>query len=145
MICTTITNMGHPQPTTPLQVDNICTNGIINGTTKQSHYKSTNIRFYWLKDHEFQGQFRIHWHRGTENLSNYFTKNHSAIHHCRICSKYLFRLHHPDFWLEVILKNPAHVFSKGVLIGGSSLHLGSSLPPLGYIFPKSISDHPNMP
>ena len=39
MICTILTQMGNPQPTTPLQVDNSCADGIINGTMKQRRYK----------------------------------------------------------------------------------------------------------
>ena len=46
MILTNLTEMVHPQPTTYLQVENSCANGIINGTMKQRRSKSINMRFY---------------------------------------------------------------------------------------------------
>jgi hypothetical protein len=42
--------MGHPQPPTPLQVDNSCDAGIVNDTVKQRRSKAIDMRFYWLKD-----------------------------------------------------------------------------------------------
>ena len=50
MIRTILTNMCLPQPSTTLQVDNSCDDGIINVTMKQCCYKSTDMCFYWLKD-----------------------------------------------------------------------------------------------
>ena len=35
MIHTILTNIGHPQPITPLQVENSCAYGIINRTIRQ--------------------------------------------------------------------------------------------------------------
>ena len=70
MIYTIHTEMGHPQPTTPVQVYNSCADSIINGTMKQRRYKSIDILFYWLKYYEFQGKFHIHWRRGTDKLAN---------------------------------------------------------------------------
>ena len=35
VLCTTLEEMGHPQPPTLLQTDNCTTGGIINGTVKQ--------------------------------------------------------------------------------------------------------------
>ena len=83
--------MGHPQPTMPLQVDKICTNGIINGTTKQVLYKAIGMRLHWLKDCEYQGQFHVHWSRGTDKIANYFTNNHSQLHYN--CMRYIYLLH----------------------------------------------------
>ena len=39
MIHTILTEMGHNQPNTPLQVDNSCADGIINGSMKHAGIK----------------------------------------------------------------------------------------------------------
>ena len=38
--------MGHPQPPTPIQTDNLCAAGILNNTVKQKR----SMRFYWVQD-----------------------------------------------------------------------------------------------
>jgi hypothetical protein len=106
--------LGHPQPPTPLQVDNSCAAGIVNDTVKQRRSKAIDMRFYWLKDRTVQGQFHIHWRKGSDNLADYFTKHHSPMHHRRMRSRYLLHLHQPDF-----------VSGEGVLIGGSPPPPGS--------------------
>ena len=37
-----------------------------------------DMRFYWVKDRVKQGQFHVYWGPGYQNLSDYFTKHHSA-------------------------------------------------------------------
>jgi hypothetical protein len=51
--------MGHPQPPTPIQVDNsmTMTNGFANKQIKQQQSKSMDIQFYWIQDHVAQKQF----------------------------------------------------------------------------------------
>jgi hypothetical protein len=86
MIRIILEEMGHHQPPTPLQVDNSCAHGIINNTVKQRRSKAIDMRFYWLKDREYQSQFHIYWRKGKDNLADYFTKHHSPMHHCRVRS-----------------------------------------------------------
>ena len=38
--------------------------------------KSSDIQYNWLRDREAQQQFHIHWHPGTNNDADYFTKHH---------------------------------------------------------------------
>jgi hypothetical protein len=92
---TTLIDMGHAQPPTPIQTDNSCAAGIANGTVKQRRSKAIDMRFYWICDRVSQGQFVVHWHQGSDNLADYFTKHHSPSHHCLMCSRYLLELHHP--------------------------------------------------
>ena len=49
-IRTTLNEMGWPQPTTPIQVDNSCAAGILNDTVKQRRSKAIDMRFYWVRD-----------------------------------------------------------------------------------------------
>ena len=46
--------MGHPQPPTPIQVDNTIAQRFIDGTIKEKRTKSIDMKYYWLKDREQQ-------------------------------------------------------------------------------------------
>ena len=81
---TTLEELGHPQPATPMKTDNTTASGIINGTVKQQRSKAIDMRFYWLKDRVEQGQFKIFWEPGDENWADYFTKHHPLTHHMRV-------------------------------------------------------------
>ena len=81
--------MRHPQPVTPVYVDNACTVGIINETFRQRKSKSMDMRFYWIRDRVKQNQFRIFWGKGSSNLADYFTKDHPPAHHRKMRSTYL--------------------------------------------------------
>jgi hypothetical protein len=89
MLRTTLIELGHPQPATPIQTDNEVAEGIINDKVKQRRSKAIDMRFYWVRDRVRQGQFRIHWKSGKENLADYFTKHHSPAHHRQVRSTYL--------------------------------------------------------
>ena len=91
----TLEDMGHPQGTTPIQTDNACAAGIANATVKQRRSKAIDMRFYWVRDRVKQGQFRIHWKPGTNNLADYFSKHHSPAHHAYMLARYLLELHTP--------------------------------------------------
>ena len=54
-----------------------------------------DMHFYWVCDHISQADFHVYWHRGCNNLANYFTKHHSPSHHHLMCLRYLLKLHHP--------------------------------------------------
>jgi len=89
MLRTTLEDMGHPQPATPIQADNACAVGLANGTVKQKRSKAIDMRFYWVRDQVKQGHFVIYWRKGSENDADYFTKHHSPSHHRRMRSRYL--------------------------------------------------------
>lgn len=86
---TTLIEMGHPQPPTPIQTDNSTAAGIANDTVKQRRSKAIDMRFYWVRDRVRQGQFLIHWKRGCDNFADYFTKHHPPSHHQAVRSRYL--------------------------------------------------------
>jgi hypothetical protein len=48
-----------------------------------------DMRFYWLKDRQKQGQFDICWEPGKTNLADYTTKHHPSSHHKRVRPIYL--------------------------------------------------------
>ena len=84
-----LTEMGHPQPRTPLQTDNTTAEGVINNKIQPKRTKAMDMRFHWLRDREAQGQFRIHWRRGKTNLADYFTKHHPPAHHVNVRADFL--------------------------------------------------------
>jgi hypothetical protein len=88
MLRTTLTDLGHQQPPTPIQTDNQCAQGILNDTVKQKRSKAIDMRFYWLKDRICQKQFHVHWAPGLTNMADYFTKHHSPAHHQTIRPTY---------------------------------------------------------
>jgi hypothetical protein len=89
-IRTTLEELGHAQPATPIQTDNSTAAGIANDTVKQKRSKAIDMRFYWIRDRVRQGQFVICWKKGSHNRADYFTKHHSTAHHQAIRSAYLY-------------------------------------------------------
>ena len=54
---TTLIEMGHPQPPTPVQTDNSTAYGIVNSSTRQRQSCAMDIRFYCVRDCIRQNQF----------------------------------------------------------------------------------------
>ena len=88
-----LTEMGYPQPPTPLQTDNSTAEGVVNNTVQPKRTKSMDMRFHWLRDRAVhQKQFRIYWRLGKTNLADYFTKHHSPAHHRNVRGEFLTRV-----------------------------------------------------
>ncbi len=45
-----LTEMGHPQPKTPIQTDNTTAEGVINNKIQPKRTKAMDMRFHWLRD-----------------------------------------------------------------------------------------------
>jgi hypothetical protein len=69
-----LTNMGHPQPATTIFCDNEVAIGLANNTVTPKMSKSLDMRFHWLRDRIQQGQFRVVFVPGLQNLADFFTK-----------------------------------------------------------------------
>ena len=76
-----LTEMGHPQPSTPIQTDNATANGVVNNKVQPKRTKPMDMRFHWLRCRMAQQQFSLHWRPGTTNLADYWTKHHNGAHH----------------------------------------------------------------
>jgi hypothetical protein len=81
VIRTSLEELGHLQPATPIATDNSTSAGIMNRSVKQQRSKAMDMRFYWVQDRVDQEQFRIYWAPGRTNLGDYFTKHHPPAHH----------------------------------------------------------------
>jgi hypothetical protein len=88
-IRTTLEELGHKQPPTPIQTDHLTACGVVNNKIQPKATKSMDMRFYWLKDRETQKQFKIYWRQGKLNRGDYDTKHHPAIHHQEVQGKWM--------------------------------------------------------
>ena len=73
--------MGHPQPPTPIQVDNTTAVGFANSRIKMKATKAIDMRFYWIRDRIKQDEFFVYWGPGDGNTADYVSKHHSPTHH----------------------------------------------------------------
>jgi hypothetical protein len=64
---TTLEEMGHPQPSTAIQTDNKCANGIANNAVKQQGSRAMDMRLYWIRNRIKQLKFLVHWKPGLSN------------------------------------------------------------------------------
>jgi hypothetical protein len=81
IVRTTLEEMGHPQPPTPLQTDNTTATGYSNDKIKQRHTRAMDMWLYCITYRVKKGQFHVYWGSGYQNLTDYFTKHHSPKHH----------------------------------------------------------------
>ena len=88
-IRTLLLELGHPQPATPIQVENSTSCGFANDSINQKRSKAIDMRFYWIRDRTSQCQFLIYWQPGITNLGNYHTKHQSPAHHQLMRPTYL--------------------------------------------------------
>ena len=122
--------MGHPQPPTPMEVDNEISIGFLKSTMKQKRSKAIDMRFYWVRDRVNQNQFRIYWRPGANNVGEYVSKHHSPVHH---------RSMRPNFFVNLIRQNPSCTYTEKCLQRLSScLQRGGDNPTMNYSF-NSIS------
>jgi hypothetical protein len=87
----TLEFMGHPQPPTPMQMDNTTALGIVNNNVMKK-LKAMDMKYHWLHNRETQGQFQHYWTPGKENNGDYVTKHHAAIHHQATCPTFLINI-----------------------------------------------------
>ena len=81
-IRTTLIEMYHPQPPTPIQVDKSTAMGIANKSIKQKRSRSMDMSFHWIQDRILQEHFNVFWKPGPTNLGDYHSKTspHSLSH-----------------------------------------------------------------
>ena len=77
----TLIAMGWPQPKTPIQTDNSTAVGVTNKTIVPRRAKMMDMRFWWLRCHASQDQFRYYWDAGSKNWADYHTKHHPDAYH----------------------------------------------------------------
>jgi hypothetical protein len=78
---TTLLEIGHTQPATPLRTNSSTEYGILNKTITQKHSKSMDMKYYWLQNRVRKKQFDFYWRPGTDNMGDNHTKHHPAQHY----------------------------------------------------------------
>ena len=105
-IRTTLIEMGHPQPPTPIQVDNSTAVGIANRSIKQKMSKAMDMRFHWIQNRIQQSQFYVFWKPGPTNWGDYHSKHHSEAHHMQVRSTNLYEPNCSFTSLQGCVKSP---------------------------------------
>ena len=78
---TTLEELGHKQPPTPIQTDNTTALGFVSKNLQPKATKSTDMKYWWMRDRSDQKQFRYYWGKGSGNRADYWTKHFCAAHH----------------------------------------------------------------
>ena len=89
--------MGHPQPPTPIHIDNSTTVGIVNNTIKRQKSRSMEMRYFWLLDGSNNKIFDFQYHPGLENLADYTSKHHPRHFHQHVRPCYVHTPQSPRF------------------------------------------------
>ena len=105
-IPTTLTEMGHPQPPTPIQADNVTAVGIYNKSICRKMFKAMDMRFHWIQDRILQRHFNVFWKPGPTNLGYYHNKNHSEAHHIQVRGTNLYKTSCSYTSLQGCVKHP---------------------------------------
>ena len=94
---TTLADLGHPQPPTPILVDNSTAVGLANNTVTQRRSRAIDMRFYWVRDRVNQQQYYVYWAPAHQNLADYFTKHHTPSHHRKMRKYFVYTTASPKF------------------------------------------------
>jgi hypothetical protein len=84
-----LSELGHPQPPTPIHIDNTTAVGIVNSTIKRQRSRSMEMRYFWLLDQESQMYFKFYYHPGAELMADYPTKAHTGPVHTHVRPYYI--------------------------------------------------------
>jgi hypothetical protein len=77
----TLAELGHPQPPTPIHIDNTTTVGIVNNTIKRQHSCAMETQYFWLLGGKTQKYFKFYYQPRQRNLGDYPSKQHTTDIH----------------------------------------------------------------
>jgi hypothetical protein len=108
-----LNQLGHPQPPTPIKMDNETATNFIHNNITQKKSKSWDMRYYWLRDQKNQNNFDFYWDRSENNHADYWTKHFTALYHRLIRATYVL-----DNKVNKVANMTIHTSNcKGVLVG----------------------------
>ena len=81
--------LSHPQPPTPIKLDNETATNFIHNNITQKRSKSWDMRYYCLRDQIDQNNLDFIWNRSENNLADYWTKHFTALYHKLIRARYV--------------------------------------------------------
>ena len=100
----TLEELGHPQPPTPMKVDNAAAVGFANNSIKPRQSKAIDMRFHWIANCVKQGQFVVYWSPGDQNWVDYVTKYHPPSHHLIMRPNFFLAHHHANVIFSRVLQ-----------------------------------------
>ena len=68
---TTLSEIGHQKPPTPVATDNTSANSMFNGMAKQKRTRAIDMRIYWVRDRIQKNHFHIFWEEGKKNPAEF--------------------------------------------------------------------------
>ncbi len=98
----TLTNLGHPQPQTPIHCNNATAVGFSNNRLKRQRSQSMEMRFLWVGNKVAQDIYVVSWHPRQENLADYQSKHNIGAHHRQVCPWYLHQAGSPRFLPQAV-------------------------------------------
>jgi hypothetical protein len=63
-----LAKLGHPQPHTPIQINNATTHALLTNKILPKALKAMDMHFHWLRCRNAQGHFCYYWRPGTRLL-----------------------------------------------------------------------------
>jgi hypothetical protein len=78
---TTLTNVGYPQPCTPMWCDNEFVKGMCESSVRPKKSKSMDVRFNWCRQHVSNGSFSIPFIASLADYADFFTKSLPVFRH----------------------------------------------------------------
>ena len=76
---TLLVEWSHPQPRTPIHVDNTTAVRTMNNTIKRRRSRATKMRYFWLIDQKNKRYSKVYCRPGAENMGNYPFKAHTQL------------------------------------------------------------------
>ena len=67
----------HPQPPTPVHVDNTTVVGIVNNAIRCQRSRATEMIYFWLLDQKNNRYVKVNYQPGAENMGDYLSKAHT--------------------------------------------------------------------
>ena len=111
--------LGHPQPPTPIKVDNTTATSFVHNNITQKRSKSWDMRHHWLRDPPTKQQIMAYWDKGPNNWGDYFTKTHTTAYH---------RTQRPNYIKDKSTNPPTKLDFKDAFIQTDMLGSNNQLP-----------------
>jgi hypothetical protein len=84
-----LVKLGHPQPPTPIHINNTTTVRIVNNIIKRQGSRLMEMQYFWLLDGKTQRYFKFYYQPGLEILGDYPSKHHTADIHQHVRPYYV--------------------------------------------------------
>ena len=116
LIRTTLIEMHHPHPPTPIQVENSTAVGIANKSIKQKLSNAMDMRFCWIQDRILQEHFNVFCKPVPTNLGYYHSKHYPTPHHIQVRHTNLHEPHSSHNTLQGCVNTPNR-YTTGTSLG----------------------------